>query len=225
VCGGFRGKAQGLAGRSAIAKLHPSLPFSASPVVAGEFGSGVGSFPGSSPLRYQFGHVRQKPRKTGSHVWVWEYRVGSGSHSVILGTVDQMSEAEAWKATEGRRLMLNDPVAADQISFGAVLDRYVLEALPERKVTRRTYLSWIKSRIRPKWGDCAIAHVKPLAVELWIKGLPLSGRSKGHIREVMHMLFDWAMRWELIPHDRNPMSLVRVKGCSKSFQISTGPTS
>ena len=102
--------------------------------------------------RYQFGYVRQKPRKTGSHVWVWEYRDGSGSHSVILGTADQMSEAEAWKATEGRRLILNDPVVADQTSFGAVLDRYLLEALPERKVTRCTYLSWIKSRIRPKWG-------------------------------------------------------------------------
>ncbi len=116
-------------------------------------------------------------------------------------------------------MILNDPQAAELISFGAVLDRYILEALPERKVTRFTYLSWIRSQIRPKWGDCPIAHVKPLAVELWIKGLPLSGRSKGHVREVMHMLFDWAMRWELIPHDRNPMSLVRVKGCSKRTRL------
>jgi len=169
--------------------------------------------------RYQFGYVRQKPRKAGPHVWVWEYRDGSRSRSVILGTVDQMSEAEAWKATEGRRLILNDPQAAELISFGAMLDRYILEALPEGKVTRFTYLSWIRSQIRPKWGDCPIAHVKPLAVELWIKGLPLSGRSKGHVREVMHMLFDWAMRWELIPHDRNPMSLVRVKGCSKRTRL------
>jgi integrase len=61
--------------------------------------------------------------------------------------------------------------------------------------------------------------VKPLAVELWIKGSPLSGRSKGHVREVMHMLFDWAMRWELLPHDRYPMSLVRVKGCSKRTRL------
>jgi len=49
--------------------------------------------------RYQFGYVRQKERKTGPHVWVWEYRDGSCSHSVILGTVDQMTWAEAWKAT------------------------------------------------------------------------------------------------------------------------------
>ena len=66
--------------------------------------------------RYQFGYVRQKPRP---HVWVWEYRDGSSSHSVILGAVDQMTEAEAWKATEGRRLILNDPQAAELISFGA----------------------------------------------------------------------------------------------------------
>jgi len=33
------------------------------------------------------------------------------------------------------------------------------------------------------------------------------------------MLFDWAMRWELIPHDRNHMSLVRVKGCSKRTRL------
>ena len=60
-----------------------------------------------------------------------------------------MSEAEAWKATEGRRLILNDPQAAEEISFGAVLDRYILEALPKRKVTRFTYLSWIRSQIGP----------------------------------------------------------------------------
>jgi integrase len=169
--------------------------------------------------RYQFGYVRQKERKTGPHVWVWEYRDRSGSHSVSLGTVDQLSEAEAWKATEGRRLILNDPRAANQVSFGAVLDRYISEALPERKSTRCTYLSWIRGRIRPKWGDCPIAQVKPLAVELWLKDMPLSGRSRGHIREVMHMLFDWAMRWELIPHDRNPMTLVRVRGCSKRIRV------
>jgi hypothetical protein len=81
--------------------------------------------------RYQFGYVRQKSRKTGPHVWVWEYRDRSGSHSVILGTVEEMSEVEAWKATESRRLIINDPQPANQTSFGAVIDRYVREALPE----------------------------------------------------------------------------------------------
>ena len=169
--------------------------------------------------RYQFGYVRQKSRKTGPHVWVWEYRDPGGSHSVILGTVEEMSEVEAWKATESRRLIINDPQPANQTSFGAVIDRYVREALPERQVTRSRYVSWINTHIKPKWRDVPIAHVKPLPVELWVNDLKLAGKSKGHIREMMHLLFNWAMRWELTPVERNPMSLVRVKGSSKRTKV------
>ncbi len=169
--------------------------------------------------RYQFGYVRQKPRKTGPQVWVWEYRDRCGSHSVTLGTVEEMSEVEAWKATESRRLVINDPQAADRTSFGAVVDRYIREALPERQVTRSRYLSWINCHIKPKWKDVPIAQVKPLAVELWINNLKLAGKSKGHIREMMHLLFNWAMRWELMPIERNPMNLVRVKGSSKRTKV------
>jgi integrase len=32
---------------------------------------------------------------------------------------------------------------------------------------------------------------------------------------MMHLLFNWAMRWELIPFQFNPMNLVHVKGSSK----------
>ena len=110
-----------------------------------------GGMPVFERKRYQFGYVRQKPRKTGPHVWVWEYRDDSGSHSVILGTVEELSEVEAWKATESRRLTINDPQRADHTSFGAVVDRYVREALPDREVTSSRYLSWINTHIKPKW--------------------------------------------------------------------------
>src|SRR5258708_2026940 len=103
--------------------------------------------------RYQFGYVRQKVRKTGPHVWVWEYRDRSGSHSVILGTVKEMSEVEAWKATESRRLIINDPQSADQISFGAVVDRYIREALPEREVTSSPDLTFNNCHIQPNGRD------------------------------------------------------------------------
>ena len=130
--------------------------------------------------RYQFGYVRQKSRKTGPHVWVWEYRDRSGSHSVILGTVEEMSEVEAWKATESRRLIINDPQPANQTSFGAVIDRYVREALPERQVTRSRYVSWINTHIKPKWRDVPIAQVKPLPVELWVNNLQDLHKSTHH---------------------------------------------
>jgi len=34
----------------------------------------------------------------------------------------------------------------------------------------------------------------------------------------MHVLFNAAMRWELIPYEHNPMSLVRVKDSSKRLR-------
>src|SRR5260370_40294541 len=92
--------------------------------------------------RYQFGYVRQKSRKTGPHVWVWEDRDRSGSHSVMLGTVEEMSEVEAWKATESRRLIINDPQPANQTPVGAVLDPHFGEELPKRQVTTCRNESW-----------------------------------------------------------------------------------
>ena len=49
--------------------------------------------------------------------------------------------------------------------------------------------------------------------------LDLAPKSKGHVRSIMHILFNWAMKWEFIDIDRmNPMSLVRVEGSSKRLK-------
>ena len=49
--------------------------------------------------------------------------------------------------------------------------------------------------------------------------LDLAPKSKGHVRSIMHILFNWAMKWEFIDIDRmNPMSLVRVEGSSKRLR-------
>jgi integrase len=61
--------------------------------------------------------------------------------------------------------------------------------------------------------------VKPLLVEEWLSELNLAPKSKGHIRSIMHILFNWAMKWELIDLDKmNPMKLVRVEGSSKRLR-------
>src|SRR5258707_11969214 len=49
----------------------------------------------------------------------------------------------------------------------------------------------------------------------WIEELDLAPKSKGHIRTMMHILYRWAMKWELIEAQINPMSLVHVEGSSK----------
>jgi integrase len=96
-----------------------------------------------------------------------------------------------------------------------VIDRYIREAIPKRRVTQSRYRSWLKNHIKPHWGNVSLASVKPLAVEKWIETLNLAPKSRGHVRSMMHVLFNWAMRWELIPFQINPMNLVHIKGSSK----------
>jgi integrase len=73
-------------------------------------------------------------------------------------------------------------------------------------------------------SDLKDVHTDP--VEKWLAGLALSGKSKGHIRSLMKILFDCALRWELA--EKNPIwnnghHLVRVKGISKRIEQPKGP--
>jgi integrase len=49
--------------------------------------------------------------------------------------------------------------------------------------------------------------MQALDVERWLKSLPLAPNSKSHLRNFMHLLFEWARRWQLI--DKNEVELVR----------------
>jgi len=118
-------------------------------------------------------------------------------------------------AGEGIRLAIGNPVQADLVTFGGLINRFLREALPERKGTADRYRSWILNHINPRWEAVPLSKVKPLAVEMWIKGLNLAPKSNGHVRSVMHILFEWAMRWELMEYNRNPMSLLKLKGLTK----------
>jgi integrase len=175
--------------------------------------------------RYQFGWLRRKPRRRGPDVWVWVHRskgpVGkSKENAVIVGNVAQYpTEAEAWRATEGLRLAINTTHRTEGVTFNAVIDRYLREKLPKRHSSASKYRSWLTHHIQPKWGSVPIRNVKPLLVEEWLSGLDLAPKSKGHIRSIMHILFNWAMKWELIDLDKmNPMKLVRVEGSSKRLR-------
>jgi hypothetical protein len=64
-------------------------------------------------------------------------------------------------------------------------------------------------------GKHPVAGLKPLAVELWLKGLDLVPKTKGHLQNLLRVLFNCAMRWEFVEVGQNPMRLVRVRGGSK----------
>jgi len=70
-----------------------------------------------------------------------------------------------------------------------------------------------------QWSEYPIDQIKPLAVEQWLKGLDLAPKGKGHLKNQMTILFNCAMRWELLPYQANPMGLVRVKDSSKRVRV------
>ena len=61
--------------------------------------------------------------------------------------------------------------------------------------------------IGPNWGDHHITQVKAIAVEQWLRSLTLAPKTKAHIRNLFHLLYEDARRWELI--EKNPIELVR----------------
>ena len=172
--------------------------------------------------RYQYGSIQRSERKHGPDVWIYRWREPSPTgkavrRGVIIGTLDDyQTKGKALKAAEDLRLGANAIRSSSRVvTFGNLIDRYVAEELPTRFSTRHSYLSNINKHIRPEWDDVAVSQVKPGAVRRWLRGLPLAGKSKGHIRCLMRQLFEFAMLWEIIRVQRNPMELVRIENTTK----------
>lgn len=73
--------------------------------------------------------------------------------------------------------------------------------------TCETYKGYFRKWILPRWGNYRLKDVKAVAVEEWLRSLVLSNGSKAKIRNIMHAVFNHAVRWEW--HDRNPITQVR----------------
>jgi integrase len=73
----------------------------------------------------------------------------------------------------------------------------------------------VLNHILPHWGEGSITDVKPRPVELWLHSLTLSPKSRVHIRGVLHQLWEFAMWRGDVQAERNPMTLVTVRGATK----------
>ena len=76
------------------------------------------------------------------------------------------------------------------------------------------YLSVLK-KIRAKWGDIPLQRLKQWQFRNGSRRSSVAPKTKGHIKAIMHRLFEKAMLWQMIELERNPMQLVEVKGISK----------
>ena len=159
-------------------------------------------------------------RRFGTWNFLWCER--GHRRSKVIGTVKQFpTKASAWQAAAPLRRRLEQAVevmeASDEsaLTVEALIENYRIERMPRRAMTRQGYNTWLKNHIIPRWGDCRIQQLQARPVDLWLRSLELSPKSKVHIRGLLRLLWEFAMWRGDVPTQRNPMELVTVKGATK----------
>ena len=186
--------------------------------------------------RFQNGSLRRVPRKTGPDVWEFRFRdhskPGLPMRQMTLSTLQYPTETAARRALQAQLLGINGNesyIAQRSPTFGIVLDKFIVEERLKEIMARRPgefvddglkfstttgYLSVIKQHLRPTWGTVQLTDIKPLAVQEWLKQIDLSRKTRQNIKAVFHRMIELAMLWGLTPAQRNPLSLVEIKGGS-----------
>ena len=166
-------------------------------------------------------------RKSGAVLVYRWYDPGTdgrpAEHKRVLGLAkDFRSEAAARK--EVQRLGLGRRSGDGPSTFKELVDHWLpkecsMEADPKSRrafSTKDNYRCYLRRWIIPRWGEVALEEVKAIAVEDWLSplkkpnGKALAPGTKKKIRDLMHVLYAHAIRYEWIDH--NPISAVRQGG-------------
>lgn len=143
--------------------------------------------------------------------WQLRWRENGKQKQRQIGTYrDWPTKADAEKAN-AHLLKLYNQEAVEVPTVEALVERYRAEAMPERASTRRGYETWIKGYILRDWGSQRLTALEADPVEMWLKDLPLSSKTKRNIKAILSILWTFAMKKKLVPLGRNPMDLVTVK--------------
>jgi len=166
--------------------------------------------------RHASGSVRyDKRRKTWNYLWY----DGPTRRSKRIGTKQEFpTKAAAWKEVESLEILAKPPDGDKGDTVRSVVARYEAERMPSRQSTVRVYRSFLNNHVLPKWADTRIQDVQPRPVELWLRELPLSPKSKTHVRSLMHGLVEFAMWSGMLDISRNPVSLVRNIGATRKVR-------
>ena len=160
--------------------------------------------------------VRAGNRKAWEYRWYEVQPDGKRTRrNLVLGTLEQYpNETAAQKAVAALRADINvesPRMNLTPVSVAMLVEHYRQKELGEGSsktyATCETYQGYFRKWILPRWSTYRVKDVKSVAVEQWLRSLKLSNGSKAKMRNIMHAVFNHAMRWEW--HDRNPITLVR----------------
>jgi integrase len=155
--------------------------------------------------------VYDKRRK----VWNYLFNDNGTRRTRTIGTKRSYpTKASAWKAVDSLR-QTPQTIIAGVPTLRTLAQRYEAEKLSPRAETRRVYHSFMRNHILPTWGEKPLTALQPRDVELWLRQIPRSPKTRSHLRNQLHALVDYAMWSGVLELARNPISLVRVQGATK----------
>jgi integrase len=133
-----------------------------------------------------------------------------------LGNLNELNQQQADARASEMLRNLRREAARSVPTVMDIINGYRTEKLSKlRYSTQKANNSWLRSHIEPAWGSVLVTELQPRLVELWLESRPLAPKTRGHLRELLHRLVDYAMWCGSIPVGTNPISLVTVRGSSK----------
>jgi integrase len=156
--------------------------------------------------------VRNKARGT----WVFFPVIDGKRTTRKLGTLKELTREQADQKAEEKFRSLKLRSERISPSVLSIVEQYREEKMPQlRHSTQRVMKLWLNKYVLSQWGAQRITDLQPRPVEIWLGSLPLAPKTRGHLRELLHRLVDYAMWCGSIPVGTNPISLVTVRGSSK----------
>jgi hypothetical protein len=179
----------------------------------------------------QNGSLIRAERQRGPAVWEFRWRelAGNGKRThrrIVLGSVDRLvDEAAARQAVSALCIDINagdTRIKANITTVSELAEQYRQRELRPDRVwktysTKVTYEGYLNKWILPRWGNYPLVRVNAGEVELWLRSLTLAGASCAKIRNLMSVLFNHGIRYQI--SDRNPIQLVRQSAKRKVVPV------
>ena len=191
--------------------------------------------------KYQQGSLRLRHRANRAQVWELRYyQTNDGKRvrkSLILGSVAEFPSltaarlrAQGLLAKANFRFPRPFETTMETLAHRFIHEEHLHEIVKGqissdgptlRYSTAYQYLGMLRKHIIPKWGAMPIASIHPSLVQDWLLEMTAAPKTKGHIKALLHRLYEKAMLWDLIDIQRNPMALVEIRGSSKRIKHPT----
>jgi integrase len=169
----------------------------------------------------QNGSITRSTRSHGPDVWEFRWREagadGKRKHRrMVIGSIAQFSDKSSVLlevAALRRQINLNDPrLSLQPVTVSDLVNHYRQRELAtdhtwKTHSTKITYQGYLNKWILPRWRNYTLSAINAGEVELWLRSLPLARATCAKIRNLMSVLFNHGIRYQVC--SSNPIRLVR----------------